>query len=277
MRVALLVLIFVAAAIAFTDVEKWTTFKITHNKVYKNIKEHNHRFEIFKKNLIRIKEQNHKYETGKSTYNFGITKFADLTAEEFLSRFKSGRSPINTLSKPKNTANNDEAKGNIFDTSDDLPDQYDWTRAGAVTPIRDDPDCSACTAESVVAAVESAEFIKTNNLVQRSPKQLEDCIPFTPDDCWVCLDKDLTYSRDVGIMSDDDYPWKFEDQDCQFDNINVTTPLIHISDWRYVTEGDEKELQRTVYLEGPVVVAIDVTIDFQLYVDGEYLYVFLFV
>ncbi|XP_072384158.1 digestive cysteine proteinase 1-like [Diabrotica undecimpunctata] len=266
MRTILVVFALVVAATASTDEEKWTNFKITHNKVYKDIEEHNHRLGIFKKNLIRIKEQNEKYEKGESTFNFGITQFADLTEEEFLSRFKSTGS--SKLTKINSIVSSSKIKSKISGVSDDLPEQYDWVRTGAVTPVRDVGDCGDCTAESVVAAVEGAEFIKTGNLIQRSPEQLEDCIPFNPDECWICLEKVLNYTRDVGIMTEKDYPWKFGTQDCQIDNITVTEPLIQIIDWIYVSEGVEAELERTVYLEGPVVVAIDASINFQLYAGG---------
>ncbi|XP_028141608.1 crustapain isoform X1 [Diabrotica virgifera virgifera] len=266
MKIILVVLVIVAAATASTDEEKWRQFKITHNRVYNNIEEHKHRFEIFKKNLIRIKEQNEKYEKGESTFNFGITQFADLTEEEFLSRFKLAGS--SKLSKINSNVSSSKSRSKTSGGSDDLPEQYDWVRTGAVTPVRDVADCGDCTAESVVAAVEGAEFIKTGNLIQRSPKQLEDCIPFNPDECWICYEKVLNYTRDFGIMTEKDYPWKFESEDCQIDNITTTDPLIQIIDWIYVSEGDEVELQRTLYLEGPVVVSIDATINYQLYADG---------
>ncbi|XP_050506440.1 digestive cysteine proteinase 1 isoform X3 [Diabrotica virgifera virgifera] len=266
MKIILVVLVIVAAATASTDEEKWRQFKITHNRVYKNIEEHDHRFEIFKKNLIRIKEQKEKYEKGESTFNFGITQFADLTEEEFLGRFKSSGS--SKLSEIVSNVSSSKSRSKISSASDDLPDQYDWVQSGAVTPVRYYGDCGACTAASVVAAVEGAEFIKTGNLIQRSTRQLRDCIPFDPHECWICYEKVLNYTRDFGIMTEKDYPWKYEFEDCQTDNITATDPLIQIIDWIYVAEGEEEELQRTVYLEGPVAVSLDATNYFQLYTDG---------
>ncbi|XP_072384147.1 crustapain-like [Diabrotica undecimpunctata] len=266
MRNILIVLVIVVAATASTDVEKWTNFKINNNKVYKNIEEHNHRFEIFKKNLIRIKEQNEKYEKGESTFKFGITQFADLTEEEFLSRFKSdGNSKLTEI---KRILSSSKSKSKISDGADDFPEQYNWVQTGAVTPIRDVLYCGDCVAESVVAAVEGAEFIKTGNLIQRSSQQVEDCAPFDSDDTLIGLEVVLNYTRDVGLMTEKDYPWQFDSQDCQIDNITPTTPLIQITDWIAVSEGNEVELERTVYLEGPVVVAIDTSVNFMLYVDG---------
>ena len=63
---------------------EWHNFKKTHKRIYLNSSHENDKYEIFKKNLEKINDQNKKFINGKSTHSFGITKFADMTSEEFM-------------------------------------------------------------------------------------------------------------------------------------------------------------------------------------------------
>ena len=51
----------------------------------------------------------------------------------------------------------------------------DWRSKGAVTIPKDQLKCSACYAFAATAALESAYFIKSGNLVDFSPQQIIDC------------------------------------------------------------------------------------------------------
>ncbi|MFS7920936.1 putative actinidain [Helianthus anomalus] len=53
---------------------------IEHKKVYNTPEEKEKRFQNFRENLHAIEKHN---STGNSTYWLGLTKFSDLTAEEF--------------------------------------------------------------------------------------------------------------------------------------------------------------------------------------------------
>ncbi|XP_044761036.1 uncharacterized protein LOC123318473 isoform X2 [Coccinella septempunctata] len=75
------------------DVEierKWSEFQKTYKKSYRSTVEAKKRFEIFKKNVIRIEEHNDLYEQGLVSDKQGINKFADLTEEEFQDYVKKG-------------------------------------------------------------------------------------------------------------------------------------------------------------------------------------------
>ena len=52
--------------------------------------------------------------------------------------------------------------------SDYVDKAIDWVKRGAVTKVKNDGSCGACWANSAIAAIEGANFIKTNKLVELS-------------------------------------------------------------------------------------------------------------
>lgn len=65
------------------------------HKSYTNPEEEAQRFQIFQNNLKNIRDHNEKFARGEVTYTQGVNQFADLTHEEFKSRFTGlrGRKP----------------------------------------------------------------------------------------------------------------------------------------------------------------------------------------
>ena len=108
--------------------ESWL---VHHGKAYNAIGEKERRFEIFKDNLRFIDEHNRE----SRSYKVGLTRFADLTNDEYRAMFLGGRfSPMPRLSA---------AKSSRYATAvgDDLPDDVDWRKKGAVTAVKDQGQC----------------------------------------------------------------------------------------------------------------------------------------
>ena len=95
-------------------------FQNKYNRVYNSNSEYDFRLGVFHKNVIRIQEVNN----GKFLYKAAINQFADLTREEFRTKYLSAK----FSEEPKNYQKL-SAPNNVVPKSADMRDQ------GAVNPI----------------------------------------------------------------------------------------------------------------------------------------------
>merc|ERR1711973_643891 len=99
MRVFLGVFACVAAASATTLLQaQWSKFKADHGKVYTSSAEEALRMSIFAQNVAKIEAQNRAGQSWKS----GINQFTDLTKEEFVSTYASGKIASRAPRQPVN-------------------------------------------------------------------------------------------------------------------------------------------------------------------------------
>ncbi|XP_057659330.1 procathepsin L-like [Diorhabda carinulata] len=247
-----IVLSAIIAANALTDRGNWELFKNQYGKKYLNSLEESRRFVIFQQNLRRIESHNQS----PSSFKMGITKFADLTEEEFLDTLT-----LSKYTKPERPQNIEYIK-----LDDEVPDEFDWRTKGAVTEVKNQLSCGSCWSFSTTGTLESAYYIHTGNLVSFSEQNLVDCVKVGCNGClggW--MDKAFDYIKINGIMTESDYPYEAVDQKCKFD---PNKSLARVYNYTYIIEGDEVELKKAVAQKGPTAVAIDVTSYFQLYESG---------
>lgn len=109
--------------------ESWL---VKHGKAYNAIGEKERRFEIFKDNLRFIDEHN----CVDRPYKLGLNRFADLTNEEYRSKFVSGRPERKTR-----LVNRRASDRYVFRDGDSLPGSVDWRKKGAVAPVKDQGQC----------------------------------------------------------------------------------------------------------------------------------------
>ncbi len=146
------------------DFQAWVT---EHGKLYSGSTEFLYRADIYHQNLQRIAEHN----AGNHTWTMAANKFADLTAEEFTARMRSGGVRGGAASAAAAAASSSlRGSGN-----GSLPVSIDWSQLGAVTPVKNQQQCGSCWSFSTTGAVEGAWFIAKKQLVSLSEQQLIDC------------------------------------------------------------------------------------------------------
>merc|ERR1712226_122490 len=135
------------------------------NRKYDSVEEYAKRLTIFAENMERVKEMNAKNVMINGEAVFGVTKFSDLSPEEFKSTYLTYR-PSNRSTRV------------IEDPVIDGPiaNDVDWVSKGAVTPVKDQGRCGSCWAFSATAAIESyAKLSGKYGLEVLSAQQINSC------------------------------------------------------------------------------------------------------
>ena len=96
-----------------------------------------------------------------------------------------------------------------------FPASKDWSKDGAVTPVRDQGYCAVSWAFSATAYIEGMNYIKNNQLVQLSEQNLIDC---TYGETWGNLGCQgglayyaFRYAQTNPLMEQQDYPYSGKD------------------------------------------------------------------
>jgi len=228
-------------------------YETKYQKMYTTI-ERAKRYSNFKAAIARVNMLN--MESHGAIY--GITKFADMTPEEF-SKTILMKNPI-TPQVSKEVVKADKV---------DLPTLFDWRDQGAVTAVKDQEQCGSCWAFSATEAVESAWILAkkgTNGTVDLAPQQIVDC-DTTSDGC-DGGETGSAYKYLIGTggeESEQSYPYEGQDGTCQFQKSLVVAT---ISDYKMATSFyDEHTLQNNLVAWGPLSVCVDASA-WQDYVNG---------
>ena len=191
------------------------SFKVEHSVSYATAEEEAFRFRAFEKTLVRIAEMN---ADPNDPAEYGVTRWADRTETEL--RAKCGSSKA----QKKRTTAAQAPSAHAWDgtcyagvrpelahlCNGTLPDAFDWTEHGAVTPIKDQGSCGNCFTFGATGDFESAWFLAGHDLVSLSEQQLTSCDRVGNDaGCgggYSNLDTDEYVTKNGGIASEADYP-----------------------------------------------------------------------
>lgn len=214
------------------------------------------RFANFKKNVDFVA----KHNAGKHSYKLAVNHFADLTREEFRTKFLGykmvDKSHYKSLNRP-------EAVNVTV-----VPTSVDWRKKNAVTPVKNQGQCGSCWAFSTTGSFEGAHAIATGNLVSFSEQQLVDCSSAQGNQgCnGGLMDQAFQYIiTNKGLCTEASYPYTGADGTCASSSCKSAGTLSSFHD---VTPNDENAL-KTAAAQQPVSVAVeaDQTV-FQFYTSG---------
>ncbi|XP_004238129.1 low-temperature-induced cysteine proteinase-like [Solanum lycopersicum] len=236
--------------------ESWL---VEHKKVYNALGEKDKRFQIFKDNLKYIDEHNAMPE---KSYKLGLTKFADLTNEEYRSVYL-GTKP--DASRRLSSRQSDRYAPKVGDR---LPESVDWVKKGVLVGVKDQGQCGSCWAFSAVAAIEAVNKIKTGDSISLSEQELVDCDTSSNNGCDGGL-MDYAFEfviKNGGLDTEEDYPYTGEDGRCDLTRKNAK--VVTIDGYEDVPANDENAMKKAIASQ-PVSVAIEAGgKDFQHYKSG---------
>uniref|UniRef100_A0A7S2FQF3 Uncharacterized protein n=1 Tax=Florenciella parvula TaxID=236787 RepID=A0A7S2FQF3_9STRA len=242
-------------------------FVADFNRVYKDDDEVAERYEIFKSNIELIAVRNAAEAAAGSTGTHGVTKFADLTQEEFASRYLKTITPEDLAAskaqpgmfeaEATNNSSNSRLRGRQLLATYD----QDWTGV-YTTAVKNQGYCGSCWAFSVVEQVESdsMRLLGENDDFILSPQELVSCDTSNGNaGCnggWTTTAYDYIESSG-GLVQETAYPYVSGATGTQYscDTDAILNPLVTVTDYyQYYTES---AMAQHVGQVGTLSIAID--------------------
>jgi len=236
--------------LALAKSSSWESFKSKYNRQYANPDEEHYRYKVFQSNLKRAGSLQKKEMPGGAT--FGVTKFSDLTEEEFRSKYllpKDFSATYNPRAEPTTKFGN--ARGIA-------PNKvtFDWSTTGATTPVYNQGECGSCWAFSATETIESYWYLSGHTMVPLSIEQIVDC----DTTCYGCGGgwPYLAYQYIEGAKGQDtgaSYPYTAEGGNsgtCAFNAANVAAQVMN-----YTSVAGETGLYAVASTSGPISVCVD--------------------
>jgi hypothetical protein len=237
-----------------TTIDLFEEFKIKYNKSYATIEEATLRYNYFNRFLELIDERN-----GNDTYAVhGITKFADLSEEEFR-KISLGYKPADDNNANAKIVYTNHYEGDV--TYINWADVY-------TTPVKDQGYCGSCWAFSATEQIES-DAIRLGLLTTSdtlSPEQIVQCD--SVDDG--CDGGNTATAFDYvinagGIESDSQYPYTSYYDVTGTCNANSADFIVTVDE--YYLLKDEDAMMSHIFSTGPISICVDAS-TWSSYVSG---------
>lgn len=227
-------------------------FMRKYNKMYSSQEEADRRLRVFHQNL-KTAEKLQSLDQGSAQY--GVTKFSDLTEEEFRSLYLNPLLSQWTVHRPMKPAP---------PARNPAPPSWDWRDHGAVSPVKNQGMCGSCWAFSVTGNIEGQWFLKNGTLLSLSEQELVDCDRLDqacngglPSNAYEAIEKL------GGLESENDYSYIGHKQTCGFSSGKVSAYINGSVD----LSKDEHEIAAWLAENGPVSVALN-AFAMQFYIRG---------
>jgi len=232
-------------------------FKTTFGKTYASAIEEEQRFQIFKVNVDYIKKMNSRNQS----FKLGVTRFADLTADEFGNSHFGIAKPAEMWGPLPNLGSH-EYKGEALATS------IDWTEKGAVTEVKNQGQCGSCWSFSTTGSLEGAWEIATGKLVPLSEQQFVDCDKQDSGCSGGLMDTAFKYAEANALCTESSYAYKGMAGTCKASECTVGIPKGAVKGFKDVSADSEQALMSALNQQ-PVSIAIEADKSiFQLYHSG---------
>ncbi|XP_038191970.1 cathepsin F [Arvicola amphibius] len=216
-------------------------FMATYNRTYETKEEAQWRLTVFTRNMVRVQKIQ---ALDRGTAQYGITKFSDLTEEEFYTIY------LNPLLRNGSRKKMRPAKS----INARAPPEWDWRKKGAVTEVKDQGMCGSCWAFSVTGNVEGQWFLNRGTLLSLSEQELLDCdkvdkacLGGLPSNAYTAI-KNLG-----GLETEDDYSYQGHVQACSF---SARKAKVYINDSVELSKNENK-MAAWLAQKGPISVAIN--------------------
>lgn len=246
----------VAAAAAATalstdelDAVRFSSFMTQFNKTYAGA-ENAKRFTIFQSNLRKSERMN--IDEGEEV--FGVTKFSDLTVEEFRSMYLMPKGTIKSM--PNVGLANVSALPKA-------PSNFDWrTHKGAVTAVKDQGQCGSCWAFSATENIESVWALQGGNpLTELSVQQIVSCDRNKDEGC-NGGDTPTAYAyvtKAGGLETEANYPYKSGNGRTGVCHVAKSKEVAKFDGFHYVSRLGSQEKSMTSYLatKAPLSICVD--------------------
>jgi len=205
-----------------------------------------HRFNNFKASVARVAL---KQRAGTSA-TYGITKFSDMSPEEFRTTVLMTKVPTKSSTAPVS---------GVSEPSPSVPSTWDWRDHNAVTPVKDQGQCGSCWAFSATEAIESAWILKghaTPSTVNLAPQQIVDCD--TIDGVQGCNGGETESAYDYivqagGQDSAKSYPYTAKNGVCEFKPADVVAKISGYTSY----SKNEAALPTNLASIGPLSICLD--------------------
>lgn len=258
--IALATIALVACRVEFDSYafKQFQKFVKKYEKKYSSVEEYLARFEVFRHNIVKLfSEQNKSFKTG-------ITKFSDLTQQEFAKTYLN-------LDYDAFAAANFEPT--LVQVSNAAPDAYDWRDFNRVSGVKDQASCGSCWAFSTVANLEGLYAEKKGVIKTFSEQFLVDCDTSDSGCNGGLMERTFTWLKsNGGFMYEDDYPYTGYKGTCKKDASKYVDMKVtgykklgsSTSTWSPV---DEDEIKEFLYQTGPLAIALNAN-PLQTYTGG---------
>ena len=206
------------------------------------------RFQNFVHTVRKIRERNAADKAKGGSAQHGITKFADLSADEFKARYLT-YVPVTGAERSNSTA----AKIPNYPGKESL---VDW--AGVyTTPVKDQGYCGSCWAFAASEQIESEAMRELGVTYTLSPQQLVECDKTSMGCNGGLQERAYNYvKRNGGIETEEAYPYTSgaagEEGTCSAQSSKFVLGLTG-----YETLKSEADMTSYVKSTGPVSIAID--------------------